>query len=242
MWLYAFLGLLLIGYGILVHGFKQYRWISKYNKMTNEEKINTDIVGMAKLMGVVLYFDGVMLILVTLLVAMGIDIPIAPIVAVLVISLVFMTLFMQRYDGNLFDENHKLKKGIFKKYLKSSSITVVALVAVLAVVLISTRPLIVEVGEDALVIKGMYGTTIRYDAMEAVEWLDTLPNIEMRTNGAAIGPYLKGHFKLEALGSAKLFVNKKYEGYILIRTQDQVILFNMDLESLRGIYEQLKQK
>jgi hypothetical protein len=165
-----------------------------------------------------------------------------PIIVVLVVSLGFMTLFMQRYDGNLFDENHKLKKGVFKKFLKSGSVTVIALVAVLAMIFVSTRPLDVEVNEEALVINGMYGTTIRYDEIVEVQWLNTLPKIEMRTNGADSGPHLKGHFKLESLGAVKLFVNKKYEHFILIKTQDQVVIFNMDLESLKPIYDQLMQK
>lgn len=242
MWLYAFLGVLLIAFGILIHVFKQYRWISKYNRMTNEEKMLVDITGMAKLMGVVLYFDGFMLILATVLVFLGVDVPLTPIIVVLVVSLGFMTLFMQRYDGNLFDVNHKLKKGVFKKFLKSGSVTVIALVAVLAMIFVSTRPLDVEVNEEALVINGMYGTTIRYDEIVEVQWLNTLPKIEMRTNGADIGPHLKGHFKLESLGAVKLFVNKKYEHFILIKTQDQVVIFNMDLESLKPIYDQLMQK
>lgn len=136
MWIYAFLGILLIGYGILIHGFKQYRFISKYNRMTNEEKIQVDILGMAKLMAVILYFDGIMLILATIMVSVGTNISFTPIIVVLVVSLSFMTLFMQRYDGNLFDENHKLKKGVFKKSMKSGSVTVIVLALVVMVILL----------------------------------------------------------------------------------------------------------
>ena len=193
-------------------------------------------------MGVVLYFDGVMLILGTLLSFMGIEVPVTPIIAVLVISLIFMTLYMQRYDGNLFDEDHKLKKGVLKGFLKKGSLSMVAILVVLIAVFVSTRPLVVEVSDEALVIKGMYGMALPLDEIEEVLWLETLPKIEIRTNGAAIGPYLKGHFQLEAYGASKLFVNKGYPNYILVQTKDQVIIFNMELTALKRIYTQLIQK
>lgn len=242
MWLYAFLGILFLGYGILIHGMKQYRLLSKYNKMTNEDKSRVDINSMAKLVGVVMYFDSALLLISAILVHMGIEVPFGLISVVLVVSLVFMTLFMQRYDGNLFDEHHKLKKGLIKKFAQKGALTMVSLILVACVLFYSTRPLVVEVSEDAVVIKGMYGTTIPLSEIEDIIWLEELPKVEVRTNGAAIGPYLKGHFKLADYGAAKLFVDKNNPNFILIKTKEEVVIFNMDSASLKVIYDQIHQK
>lgn len=101
MWLYAIIGLMLIALGLAVHVFKLYFLISGYNTMSVEKKANVDVRGMAKIMGIVLYFDGLLLILLSILQYSGIKLSSVPIFAVIVISFLFMLVFLQRYDGNL---------------------------------------------------------------------------------------------------------------------------------------------
>lgn len=57
--------------------------------------------------------------------------------------------------------------------------------------------------------------------------MEELPTIEMRTNGSALGPNLKGHFRTTELGSVKLFVNTQNPHFIYLETDEGITIFNM---------------
>ena len=242
MWLYAIIGLMLIALGLAVHVFKLYFLISGYNTMSVEKKANVDVRGMAKIMGIVLYFDGLLLILLSILQYSGIKLSSVPIFAVIVISFLFMLVFLQRYDGNLYDENHKLRKGALKQMLKPVSFTGLILIVVAGLMIWSTQPLEVILNETDFEIKGMYGDTFDYDRVENLERLTELPKILSRTNGAAIGAHLKGHFKLENLGSVTLFLNTDYKDYIYFEYEGKMFIFNNPPENLDDIFDTLVEK
>ncbi len=69
--------------------------------------------------------------------------------------------------------------------------------------------IILSIMDDGLQIHGMYGNLYRWESIEQVQLKDTLPSIQLRTNGSAIGSKLKGHFKTKELGSVKLFVDAR---------------------------------
>ena len=239
MWLYALIGLLLIVMGLAVHVFKMHFLISGYNTMPVEKRANVDIRSIAKVMGIVFYFDGTLLILTSLLNYAGIKFSVTPVFVIIAISIVFMLIFLQRYDGNLFDENHKMRPGALKQMLKPLSFTGLILIVVAGLMIWSSRPLEVVIGDTGFEIKGMYGDTYDYDKVENMERLTELPKILIRTNGAALGAHLKGHFKLETLGAVTLFLNTDYKDYIYFEYEGKKIIFNATPEKLDAIYATL---
>ena len=242
MWLYAVIGCLMIAMGLAVHVFKMYFLISGYNTMPVEKKANVDVKSIGKVMGLVFYFDGALLILTSALLYMGLKFSPAPIFVIIAISVVFMLIFLQRYDGNLFDENHKLKKGSLKQFLMPASLSTVAVIGVLVMVVWSMQPLKVTTEDDYLKISGMYGNEYAYDKIENLQYMETIPKILLRTNGASLGSHLKGHFKLEELGSVTLFVNTDFKGYVYFEYEGKKIIFNMEETLLKPIYNTLLER
>jgi hypothetical protein len=242
MWLYALIGLLLIVMGLAVHVFKMHFLISGYNTMPVEKRANVDVRSIAKIMGIVFYFDGALLILISILKYVGIKFSVAPVFVIIAVSIVFMLVFLQRYDGNLFDENHKMRPGAIKQMIKPLGFTGLILIVVAGLMTWSIQPLSVVVGDTDFEIKGMYGDTYDYDKVENLERMTVLPKILMRTNGAAIGAHLKGHFKLETLGSVTLFLNTDYNDYIYFEYEGKKFIFNTIPEKLDAIYDTLDEK
>ena len=190
-------------------------------------------------MGIVFYFDGTLLILSSILNYVGIKFSITPIFVIIAVSVVFMLIFLQRYDGNLFDENHKMRPGTLKQMLKPISFTALILIVVAGLMIWSSQPLDVIMNDVNFEIKGMYGDTYDYDKVEDLERLTVLPKVLMKTNGAALGAHLKGRFKLETLGSVTLFLNTDYKDYIYFEYEGKKIIFNAAPETLSAIYATL---
>ncbi len=242
MWVYAIIGLLLIAMGLAIHVFKLYFLISGYNTMPVEKKAKVDVKSLSKIMGIVFYFDGTLLILMSLIHAIGIKLSAVPVFVVIGISILFMIFFLQRYDGNLFDENHKMRQGALKQMLKPVGLTGLILIVVAGMMVWSLQPLEVIVGETDFEIKGMYGDTYAYDKVENLSQLTQIPKILMKTNGAALGAHLKGHFKLETLGSVTLFLNTDYKDFIYFEYEGKKIIFNESPEKLDALYKVLSEK
>jgi len=89
-----------------------------------------------------------------------------------------------------------------------------------------SRDTSVTISNSGLKIKGMYGLTINYSEIQQLDTLQTLPSIQMRTNGYAFGKSLKGNFRLHNKESAKLFITKRVPPYILIRTEKYNVYLN----------------
>ncbi len=242
MLLYAIIGLALIAFGLSLHVFKMYFLIKSYRKMSVERKANVDIEGMAKFIGIVSYFDGALLLLVALLNVMNVHVSTFAIVVVVGISIIFMLIFSLRYDGFYFDENGKLKKGALKSILLPVTSGGVVIVIVAIVLLWTMQPLGVIVGEDSLQIKGMYGGTYAYDQMKALTYMNDIPKITMRTNGAALGSHLKGHFNMETLGAVTLFVDTNNHGFIYFEYDGKKVIFNQPLDQLKITFDKLALK
>ena len=81
--------------------------------------------------------------------------------------------------------------------------------------------------DEGIQIHGMYGDVYTWESIEAVELMEELPTIEMRTNGSALGSNLKGHFRTRELGSVKLFVNTQKPPFIYLETDDGITIFNI---------------
>lgn len=243
MWFYFLLGTIIIGMGLLVHKGKAYFLISGYNTYSKEKKKNVNVEAIARYMGLYSYLNGFIAYLAGILTALDVKNLMAPVIVFFVVSTVVLLVKIQKYDGNMFDKDGRLKKDGKKQLVIVGIITGITVIFVGAVMFFSTRPTTVVQYEDSFEIKGMYGEEVPYEEIVTVELLEHLPAITMRTNGSAVGPKLRGHFNTREYGAVKLFLDKSRPPYIYIETTKRRIVMNLqDKGKTSDFYEFLKSK
>jgi hypothetical protein len=230
MWFYIITGVFFIAMGLAVHVFKWYFLIAGYNTMSKEKKANVDTEGLGRLMGIYFYVNGGILIVMGVLNALGLKPVLAPAIIFFSISTIYLLIKAQKYDGNVNDENGKFRKGVRKQFTLPTAITIAALILVAVLMFFSSQPTKVTFIDDGVQIHGMYGDIYTWDSIKIVKLMEELPTIELRTNGSALGPNLKGYFKTKELGSVKLFVNTKKPPFIYLETDEGITIFNMGSE------------
>jgi len=228
MWFYFMIALTLFLMGLAVHRFKWYFLISGYNTMNKEKKANVDVESLGKLMGLYGYLNGLVFFIVGILYGLNIKIGGVLAFAFIIISTGYLLVKAQKYDHNLFDESGKFKKSAKKELIIPLVIASVVLVGVSILMVFSLQPTKLTYLEEGLEIHGMYGETYAWEDIEKVELLETLPNIEMRTNGSGVGSHLKGYFRTTEYGKVKLFVNAKIPPFVYISVEGNKVIFNLD--------------
>lgn len=243
MWFYLLLGIFFIFMGLSFHVFKWYFLISGYNTMPKEKKANVDTAGLGRLMGIFGYFNGGVSLIMALVMALGFRPVHTPVIVLFVLSTILLLIRAQRYDGNIYDKDGKFRKGAWKEFIIAGVIGVVVLVFVGVLLFFSSRSTVVNVLEEGVEIKGMYGDVFTWESIGDVELIDELPNIEMRTNGSALGSKLKGHFRTTEYGSVKLFVDVDKSPFIFLETDKGIVIFNLDNEKeTEEIYREIVDK
>lgn len=240
MWLYFLLGTASIIMGLLVHKGKAYFLISGYNTYSKEKKKNVDVVSIAKYMGYYGYLNGVVAYIGGVLTVFEVKNIAGPVIAFFLISTGVLLVKLQKYDGNMFDKEGKLKKEGKRQLMVTGIITLATVLFVGAVMFFSTRPTQILLNETSLEIQGMYGEEVQYGDIETLKLLEKLPAITMRTNGSAVGAKLKGHFNTKEYGSAKLFLDKSKPPYIFMETKSRIFIFNLSsAEETRQLFNEL---
>ncbi|CZQ84732.1 DUF3784 domain-containing protein [Trichococcus ilyis] len=240
MWFNIILGIFFIGIGLAVHVFKWYFLISGYNTMPKEKKANVDTAGLGRLMGIYAYINGGVFIFMGVLQALGFKPVQTPAFVFFIISTVYLLVKAQKYDGNIFDQDGKIRKGAGKQLAVPAAITVVTFIFVAVLLFFSSRSTEVSVFEEGIEIHGMYGEVYTWETIESVELKEELPTIEMRTNGSALGSNLKGHFRTRELGSVKLFVDAQEPPFIYLETDGGITIFNLEnADETKGIFEEI---
>ena len=240
MWIYFIIAASFILIGLAVHVFKWYFLIAGYNTMPKEkkEKVNTEALG--RLMGFYSYANGFVFLVTGILYALDIKIGMTPAMVFLGVSTVYLLIKAQKYDGNLFDEKGKLRKGAGKELVIPLSILLVTFLAVAVIMFFSSQPTQVTFSEEGLQVHGMYGGIYAWESIEEIELLETLPNIEMRTNGSALGSHLKGNFRTTEFGAVKLFVNGKIPPFVYLASNGKTVIFNLeDSQKTEDTYEEI---
>ena len=240
MWFYFLLSGVMIFMGLSVHVFKWYFLISGYNTMSKEKKAKVDVESLAKLMGFYGYINGIVFLVVGVLYALDIKAGGILSIGFFVISTVYLLIKAQKYDGNLFDEEGQIRKGAGKELMIPAIIVSVVMVGVAILLVFSLQPTKLTYLDEGLEVHGMYGEVYAWDSMEKVELLETLPNIEMRTNGSGLGSHLKGHFRTTEYGSLKLFVNAQVPPFVYLESDGEIVIFNLENKQLtQEAYEEI---
>lgn len=240
MWFYLLLGGFFVAMGLAVHVFKAYFLIAGYNTMPKEKKANVDTRGLGRLIGLYSYVNGGLLIAMGISHALGLQLGILPIIVFFGISTVYLLIKAQKYDGNIYDENGKLRKGAAKRLAIPVGIVVLIMVFVAALMFFSAQATKVTLNEEGVQIHGMYGDVYAWESIEHIELREDLPTIVMRTNGSALGSNLKGHFSTKEFGSVKLFINKQKPPFVYLKTSDGMVIFNLEsADETAEIFEEI---
>src|SRR5206468_13048395 len=99
------------------------------------------------------------------------------------------------------------------------------LVAVLGVaafaIYAGLQPPSVSITADAFrVSNGPYSNTIPLRRITAASLDNSIPHVRGKTNGFAAGEILRGSFRMETWGSARLYINTNRPPFVVIRTDD----------------------
>jgi hypothetical protein len=100
----------------------------------------------------------------------------------------------------------------------------------------------ITIDSKSIQISGMYGTDIESSSIKLITIETQLPKILLRTNGYAAFGVLKGHFDVEKIGEAVLFLmNKSVPPYIFIQTDQNTYIINYDTpEKTESLFDRLK--
>lgn len=227
------ISLMFVALGVMIRFCKWYWLISGYNTMTKERKRQVDIEGLGRFMGNSLF-------LMAGVIAVGgvtayYDVPGASFAMPLAIAgfVVYMLIKAQRFDAGAVNPD-----GTMKTLTKIILGSVFALFAVIAIfILINTIAPEVVVNAESVQIKGMYGIEVEYNNISEITIKESLPTILRRTNGFSAGGTLKGHFVLQDIGRARLYVNTRVPPFIYIHAVDGLIIVNQgDRQSTEELY------
>ncbi|XCA84147.1 DUF3784 domain-containing protein [Exiguobacterium mexicanum] len=242
MWGLVIAALILFLLGFAVHRLGWHFLISGYNTMKREDKARVNIKAVARLIGFMCYGIATIFLVIVAIDVFGLDIPLEPLF-LLIVALVVVTLWRaQKYDGNIFDENGKFRPGGKKKLIPLILVLTLILGFVGGLLFWFSQPTEVTLTDSALIIEGGYGETVPYDEMEAVT-LTYEPSLARRTNGAAVGSRLTGHFRTTNGEDVLVFIDRDIDVVVRIDWSGKPIYLNVEShEATEALYEEVRQK
>ncbi len=135
-----------------------------------------------------------------------------------------------------------------RKRTSKTKNTIIFLAVIVAIVVGSlyygSMPVTIDVKESQFKISGLYGFSINYNDISAIDTISQMPHIEMRTNGSSTGKVCKGYFRLTNIGSASLFIDFSVSPFVrLVLKNGRVIFFNLkDRQSTIETFNNIKTK
>ena len=224
--------LILIVLGVAISKYKCYWLISGYNTQSKEEKARVDIEKVAKHMGRMCYLIA-FIIFIGAIVSDYFEISIIPFVIILIIIIFGYLIYLQRFDHN--------------KKSKAEIIVMIVIGFITFSILIITfsfgnEPNDLIIKDEAIVIDGSYGTTLKRKDIKSIELVDDIPEIGIRSNGYSdCGVIKKGDFKLKSGEKVKLYIQSNKGPYIKISTINFDVYINYkDVSLTKQSFNNLK--
>lgn len=235
-------------FGWLIRFRRIYGLISGYNTMSQEKRRNVDIERLGALFGNCLFIMAGIMAAGALLLKLGQGLVGFIVLALLAPVIIYLVVAGQRISGSTRTASGNARTtGALKR---PGSKALVALIAVSALVLIGfvaflifrlVEPATVSFDGNVLSMTGLYSQQVAVGDMSQVALLDTLPTVLRRTNGSALGDQLAGHFTLEGVGPAMLYLNKGQPPFISIETAKGRIYLNAATpQDSRTLYERIQ--
>ncbi len=121
--------------------------------------------------------------------------------------------------------------------------SVIITLAVVGLVTWNALPTQYHLEDKQIKITGAYGLNINYYDIDDIILQTEIPAVGMKNNGLNMGPILKGHFTVEGVGSALLFLRSAHGPVLIITFKDnsEPVLINFsDPAETHRLYQQLK--
>ena len=235
MLIMVLVSLLFVVLGILIKHFRWYWLISGYNTMPAEKKKNVDTHGLGNFIGSSMYVIAVILLLGGLLNHMGYWWGMMGTLFFMMLFFIYILVGAQKFDHNKRTARDRVVLTVVVAVL------VLALGSSALLIYSGSRPQEVEITSEHISIKGSYGITIPIDKVKTVSLEESMPKVLAKTNGFNAGEVLKGSFRLEGIGSARLFVQCRRGPYVYIITAggDTLIINYRDELQTKELYERL---
>ncbi|WP_291650467.1 DUF3784 domain-containing protein [Clostridium sp.] len=218
--------------GLAISKYKCYWLISGYNTQSKEEKARVDIEEVAKHMGRMCYLIA-FIIFIGSMVSNYFEISILPFVIILLIIIFGYLIYIQRFDHN--------------KKSKTEILVMIVIGFITFSILIITfsfgnKPNDLILKDEAIVIDGSYGTTLKRKDIKSIELVDDIPEIVFKSNGYSDGSAIKkGDFKLKNGEKVKLYIQSNKGPYIKISTINFDVYINYkDVSLTKQSFNNLK--
>lgn len=238
--IFGFATLLIVGLGMAVKYLKAYWLISGYNTMSSEKKKNVDVEGLASFicnfcfaLGAIMFVGGFFIAINKATVGVIIFVVTFP-------ASIYAIIKSQKYDGNTKNPDGTMNTKT-KIIIGSISLLLLSMVIGIGVLAFqSDKPTEFTVTSGYLDIQGLYGERINIEDIKDVSLKDDMPKVNYKSNGSALGSKKKGYFKLDEIGSAKLFVDDSKSPFIFVKTSSKLYILNYpDEEQTKELYNTL---
>lgn len=126
------------------------------------------------------------------------------------------------YKGYEFSD---YKLSYFKMSKQKAAALIFAVALPVFLIVYFSRETRIDISDSQIRFSGLYGETIPVAEIQSIDWWESFPAVQLRTNGFAFGHTLIGYFKIKNAGPAKLYLHAAAP-LIRIETASRVYYFN----------------
>lgn len=223
--------------GYLVKEKKMYWLISGYNNAKKEQKERYDIEGLSAFLAKQLYLMAALFIVASVMIYYRFDVLGGLVFFLILPQSFYLALKAQSFYKPKEEEKEKLKK----QTLFLGAFLGITTIFVAGLLYLSYIPAVIELENDYIDIKGLYGRQIYYNDINSVKLEDEIPRIVKRTNGSSIGEIKKGRFSLETKERVLLFLEKDGPDYLVIEySRGKVIINSKDNSKIVELFSEIE--
>jgi len=219
---------ILIIIGIMIKYKKAYWLISGYNNLSDEKKKNVDIENLGKLAANLCFFVAGLILVAFILIFIGKAVFSLFVLALLIPTIIYTLIMVQKYDGNSRDNRGKMKTGKKAAIGCITGLLIIVAVGVGVMMHYSSIPAEYFIDNGTLKITGMYGQEIQINKITSIDIKNSMPKVITKTNGSALGDMYKGYFDLEGMGNSKLFIDISKKPFIYLNYNSKLIILNCE--------------
>jgi hypothetical protein len=228
--IFGLVALLILGLGMAVKYLKAYWLISGYNTMSQEKKKNVDVEGLGSFVGNFCFVLGAIIFLGGLFIAFGKSLIGLIIFAFIFPASIYAIIKSQKYDGNSKNPDGTMNTKT-KIIIGSISLLIIFTFIGTGILMYrGSKPTEFTVVNGYLDIQGFYGEKINFEDIKEISLKDAIPKVNYKSNGFALGSKKKGYFKLDEVGSSKLFIDDSKPPFIFVKTSSKLYILNYPIE------------
>lgn len=230
------------GLAYLVGVKKMYMLLAGFNTASPEELAKMNLPAVCRATGICFCTLAAATLICAGLLRLGFAWAIEIFMGVILLGCWFFVLFIQKYDGNNYDEQGKPQKRFYVIIIGVSLLMSAIIGGVILSEASSLREPRVSFTDSTVTLDGMYGLTIAKSDISSVTLLDTAPQITIRSNGVDTLGAKKGHFNVNGFGRVRLFVRDNSIPWIYIQGQkgkEKVLIALSNSDDTLVLYQEL---